>query len=36
MGIEYNMNNPFKRKISATQSRYQMVKKNDGTTGQGS
>lgn len=36
MSIEYNMNNPFKRKISATQSRYQMVKKNDGTTGQGS
>ncbi len=36
MSIEYNMNNPFKREISATQSRYQMVKKNDGTTGQGS
>lgn len=36
MSIEYNRNNPFKREISATQSRYQMVKKNDGTTGQGS
>lgn len=36
MNIEYNSDNPFTRRISVTQSRFQMIMKNNSNTGQGS